>query len=79
MIKTNQILSVGLSLSIGKIREKLWANQQPSQKLYVKSENQQNQHRSSAEKPWGQGCVEIKLLELKHLLDQKNLPNEKPP
>ena len=28
MIKTNQILSVGLSLSIGKIWEKLWTNQQ---------------------------------------------------
>ena len=36
MIKTNQILSVGLSLSIGKIWEKLWTNQQPSQKRYVK-------------------------------------------
>ena len=45
----------------------------------LQSENQQNQHRSSAEKPGGQGCVETKLLELKHLLDQKNLPNEKPP
>ena len=43
MIKTNQ------SLSIGKIREKLRTNQQPSLKRYVRcaiqSENQQNQHR----------------------------------
>ena len=69
------------------------ANQQPSLKLYVKcaiqSENQQNEHRPSAsftfhakiylKKPWGQGWVETKLLELKHLLDKKKLPNEKPP
>ena len=52
MIKTNQVLSVGWSLSIGKIREKLRTNQQPSLKRYVKctiqSENQQNQHRPSA-------------------------------
>ena len=45
MIKINQILSVGWSLSI-KIREKLRPNQQPSLKRYVKcaiqSENQQN-------------------------------------
>ena len=34
--KTNQILSVGWSLSIGKIREKLWTNQQSSLKGYVK-------------------------------------------
>ena len=44
MIKTNQILPVGWSLSIGKNREKLWPNQQPSLKQYVKfaiqSENQ---------------------------------------
>ena len=50
--KANQVLSVGWSLSIGKIREKLRTNQQPSLKRYVKytiqSENQQNQHRSSA-------------------------------
>ena len=26
-------------------------------------------------KPWGQGWAETKLLELKHLSDQKNLPN----
>ena len=48
MIKTNQVLSVGWSLSIGKIREKLRPNQQPSLKRYIKctikSENQQNQH-----------------------------------
>ena len=52
MIKTNQILSVGWSLSVGKIREKLRTNQQPSLKRYVKSpiqsENQQNEHRPSA-------------------------------
>ena len=36
MIKTNQILSVGCSLSVGKVREKLWTNQQPSLKRYVK-------------------------------------------
>ena len=52
MIKANQILPVGWSLSIGKIGEKLWTNQQPSLKRYVKcalqSENQQNQHRPSA-------------------------------
>ena len=52
MIKTIQILSVGWSLSIGKNREKLWTNQQPSLKWYVKctlqSEKQQNQHRLSA-------------------------------
>ena len=52
MIKTNQILSVGWSLSVGKIREKLRTNQQPSLKRYVRcaiqSENQQNEHRPSA-------------------------------
>ena len=52
MLKTNQILSVGWSLSVGKIREKLRMNQQPSLKRYVKgaiqSENQQNEHRPSA-------------------------------
>ena len=52
MIKTNQILSVGWSLSVGKIREKLRTNQQPSLKRYVKcairSKNQQNEHRPSA-------------------------------
>ena len=36
MIKTSQILSVGLSLSIGKVREKLQTNQQPSLNRYVK-------------------------------------------
>ena len=45
-------MSVGWILSIGKIREKLWTNQQPSLKRYVKcalqSENQQNQYRPSA-------------------------------
>ena len=30
-------------------------------------------------KPSGKGWVETKLLGLKHLLDQKNSPNEKPP
>ena len=52
MIKANQILSVGWSLSIAKIRLKLGTNQQPTLKRYVKcaiqSENQQNQHRPSA-------------------------------
>ena len=46
MIKTSQILSVGWSLFIGEIREKLQTNQQPSFKQYVKcaikSENQQD-------------------------------------
>ena len=44
MIKTDHVLSVGWSLSIGKIREK-----RSSLKRYVKcaiqSESQQNQHR----------------------------------
>ena len=93
MIKTNQILPVGLSLSIGKIGEKFWMNQQPSLKWHVKCalqrENQQNQYLPSTsftfhvkkklKKPWGQGWVETKLLELKYLLDKKNSPNEKPP
>ena len=35
MIKTNQVLLVGWSLSIGKIRVKLWMSQQPSLKRYV--------------------------------------------
>ena len=52
MIKTNQNLLVGWSLSYGKIQEKLWMNQQPSLKQYVKcdiqSENEQNQNRPSA-------------------------------
>ena len=51
-IKTNQILSVGWSLSIRKIREKLRTNQQSSLKRYVKcvlqTEKQQNQHHPSA-------------------------------
>ena len=42
-------MSVGWCLSIGKIREKLQTNQQPSLKQYVKcaiqNENQQNHHR----------------------------------
>ena len=52
MIKTNQILSVGWSLSVEEIREKLRTNQQPSLKRYVRcaiqSENQQNEHHPSA-------------------------------
>ena len=44
-------MSVGWSLCIGKNWEKIWPNQQPSLKQYVKfsvqSENQQNQHRLS--------------------------------
>ena len=50
-IKTNQILSVGWSLSIRKIREKLRTNQQSSLKRYVKcalQTEQQNQHHPSA-------------------------------
>ena len=51
MINTNQVLSVGWSLSIGKNRRKK-TNQQPSLKLYVKcaiqSENQQIQHLSTS-------------------------------
>ena len=46
IIKTNQILSVGWSLSIGKIWENLWTNQQPSLEWYIKytmkSENKIN-------------------------------------
>ena len=112
MIKTNQILSVGCSLSLGKVREKLWTNQQPSLKRYVKCTiwykvyvcrkcvctkyvfactKWESTESTSSEcffyfpcqkklkKPWRQGRVEAKLLELKHLLDQKNSPNEKPP
>ena len=84
MIKNNQNLLVGWSLSIGKIRKNLRTNQQSSLKRYVKcalqSENKQNQYRPSAsftsmskklKKPWGQGWVETKLLELKHWLDKK--------
>ena len=50
-IKTNQILSVGWSLSIRKIREKLRTNQQSSLKRHVKcalQTEQQNQHHPSA-------------------------------
>ena len=36
MTKTNQILPVGWSLSIGKTRKELGTNQQPSLKRYVK-------------------------------------------
>ena len=36
MIKTNQILSVGWSLSTRKYLEKLWPVQQPSVKQYVR-------------------------------------------
>ena len=50
--KTNHTFSVGWSLSVGKIREKLQTNQQPSLNHYVKcaikSENQQNERRPSA-------------------------------
>ena len=81
MIETNKVLSAGWSVSIGKIREKLQMNQQPSLKRYVKcaipSENQQNQHLLSVS--FTLGRVEAKLWELKHLLNQKNSPNEKPP
>ena len=76
IIKTNQVLSVGWSLSIGKIWENLWMNQQPSLKRYVKcaiqSENQQNQHHPSffyfwyqkkLKKPWGQGGSKITWTE----------------
>ena len=52
MIETNQVLQVGWSLSIYKIRGKLRTNQQPSLNRYVKcaiqGENQQNQHRPIA-------------------------------
>ena len=92
MIKTNQMLSVGWSLSIEKILKKIQANQQPSLKWCVKcaiqSDNQQNQHcpallllrrQKMLKKPWGQGWVATKLLELKHFLVPKNPPNEKRP
>ena len=46
MIKTNQILSIGWSVSIEKVQIKLWTNQQPALKRYVlcaiQSKNQQN-------------------------------------
>ena len=52
IIKTNQILPVGLSLSIEKIGEKFRTDQQPSLKWHVKcalkSENRQNQYLPSA-------------------------------
>ena len=52
MINTNQVLSVGWSVSIGKNQKKLRTNQQPSLKRYVKcaiqSENQQIQHLSTS-------------------------------
>ena len=49
MIKTNQVLSVGWSLFTGIIWEKLWMNQQPSLRLYVKCAIQsENQHHPSA-------------------------------
>ena len=49
MIKTSQILSVGLSLSIGKVREKLQTEPICQMVKYaIQSENQQNQHRPSA-------------------------------
>ena len=44
MIKTNQVLSVGWSLSIGKIREKLQTNQWQSMKRYVKCAIQSENH-----------------------------------
>ena len=50
--KTNHTFSVGWSLSVGKNRERLQTNQQPSLNHYVKcaikSENQQNERRPSA-------------------------------
>ena len=59
MIKTNQILSVGWSLSVEEIREKLRTNQQSSLKHYVKcaiqSENQQNAHHPIASFPCQKG------------------------
>ena len=52
IIKTNHVLSVGWSLSIGKIPEKLQTNQQSSLKWYVRcalqTEKQENQHHPSA-------------------------------
>ena len=86
MIKTNQISSAGWILSIGKIRKKLWTNQLPSLKWYVKyviqSENQQNEHRPSAsftfhakiylKKPWGQGWVETKITWTETFVRSKN-------
>ena len=91
MIKTNQILSVGWSLSIGIIRGIFEANQYQSLKRYVKcsiqSQNQQNHHRPSplllsmvkkVKEALRTRLSGTKLLELKPLLDQKNSPNEKP-
>ena len=81
----NQFLSVGWSLSIGKIREKLWTNQKPSLEQYFKCDvpykvriNRINIIEAllllsmpKKVNPGGQGWAETKLLELKHLLDQK--------
>ena len=36
-------------------------------------------YQKTLKKPLGQGWVETKLLELKHLLNKKNSPNEKRP
>ena len=85
-------MSVVWSLSIGKIREKLRTNQQASLKLYVKcaiqNENRQNQDHSillllpipkKVKEALRTRLCGNKLLELKHLLDQRNLPNEKLP
>ena len=92
MIKTNQILSVELSLSIGKIREKVWTNQQPSLKRYVKcaiqKENQQNQHRPSNCFPFHAKKIKEsprtrlsgnKITWTETFVRSKNSPNEKPP
>ena len=92
-IKTNQILSVGWSLSIGKIGEKLQTNQHSSLKRYVKCALKKWESTEwtlsepffyfpcdkKLKKSWGQCWVKTKLLELKHLLDQNNSPNGKPP
>ena len=89
MIKINQLLPVGWSLSIGKIQEKPWTPS-PTIMSNVPCKVRINrltlpEHffyflcQKKLKKPWGQGWMKTKLLELKHLLDQKNSANEKPP
>ena len=53
----------------------------------IQSKNQQNQHRRNPsftfnakkklKRPWEQSWMEKRLLKLKHLLDEKNSPNDK--
>ena len=81
LIKTNQVLSVWWSLSIGKIES-------VCQMCHTKWESTESTSserflyfpcQKKLKKSWEQSWVETKLLELKHLLDQTNSPNDKPP